>query len=82
MLSVMEFLKLGLETRQKRRAARCTKAPAMCRVQGRARPQGPIVRSLTLHFCQRLFLRLEPMTSWSHGSNFTNYSKAPLSLKD
>ncbi|KAK4337694.1 hypothetical protein RND71_042181 [Anisodus tanguticus] len=26
----------------------------------------------------RLFPRLEPMTSWSHDSNFTNYSKAPL----
>ncbi|KAK4726054.1 hypothetical protein R3W88_030971 [Solanum pinnatisectum] len=45
------------------RAAWCTKAPAMHRVQVRARPQGPIVGSLTLHFCQRLFPRLEPMTS-------------------
>lgn len=29
------------------------KAPAMHKVRGRARPQGPIVRSLTLHFCKR-----------------------------
>jgi hypothetical protein len=29
------------------------------------------VRSLSLHFCKRLFLGLEPMTSWSQGNSFT-----------
>ncbi|KAF3626704.1 hypothetical protein FXO38_29106 [Capsicum annuum] len=46
-----------------KRAARCTKATAMRGVRGRALPQGCIVRSFTLHFCQRLFPRLEPLTS-------------------
>ncbi|KAM3269009.1 hypothetical protein P3S67_030973 [Capsicum chacoense] len=40
-------------------------------VRGRAPPQGCIVRSLTLHFCLRLFPRLEPVSSWSHDNNFT-----------
>ncbi|KAK4725711.1 hypothetical protein R3W88_030628 [Solanum pinnatisectum] len=39
-------------------------------VGGRARPQGSIVCNLTLHFCKRLFPRLEPMTSSSQGNNF------------
>ncbi|PHU07840.1 hypothetical protein BC332_24329 [Capsicum chinense] len=47
-------------------------------VRGRAPPQGCIVRSLTLHFCHRLFSRLEPVTFWLHGNDFTSYSKAPL----
>ncbi|KAF3660740.1 hypothetical protein FXO38_12053, partial [Capsicum annuum] len=54
------------------------KVTAMRGVRGRAPPQGCIVRSLTLHFCQRLFPRLEPLTSWSYDNNFTSYSKAPL----
>ncbi|PHT84536.1 hypothetical protein T459_12979 [Capsicum annuum] len=29
-------------------------------------------------YCQRLFPRLELVTSWSHGGNFTSYSKASL----
>jgi hypothetical protein len=28
------------------------------------------VRSLSLHFCKRLFQGLETMTSWSQGNNF------------
>ena len=32
---------------------------------------GSIVRSLSLHFCKRLFPGLEPVTSWSQGSSFT-----------
>ncbi|KAK4358881.1 hypothetical protein RND71_021110 [Anisodus tanguticus] len=63
-------------------AARCIKLP-LC--AGSA--EGPdhkvlynIVCRLTLHFCRRLFPRLEPMTFWSHGSNFTGYSKAPLQI--
>jgi hypothetical protein len=32
---------------------------------------GSYVRSLSLHFCKRLFLGLELMTSWSQGNNFT-----------
>nr|XP_016465741.1 PREDICTED: ubiquitin-conjugating enzyme E2-17 kDa-like [Nicotiana tabacum] len=34
----------------------------------------------TLHFCKRLFSRLEPVTSWSHGNNFTGYTMAPLHM--
>ncbi|KAF3627626.1 hypothetical protein FXO37_29775 [Capsicum annuum] len=30
------------------------------------------------YFQEGLFPRLEPVTSWSHGNNFTGYSKAPL----
>jgi hypothetical protein len=33
---------------------------------------GSYVRRLYLHFCKRLFLGLEPMTSWSEGNSFTN----------
>jgi hypothetical protein len=32
---------------------------------------GSYVRSLSLHFCKRLFPGLEPMTSWSQGNNIT-----------
>jgi hypothetical protein len=31
---------------------------------------GSYVRSISLHFCKRLFPGLEPMTSWSQGNNF------------
>lgn len=58
--------------------ARCTNSPTVHRVWGSARPQRSIVRSLPFHFCRRLFPKLEPMTSWSYGGNFTGYSKAPL----
>ncbi|KAK4729478.1 hypothetical protein R3W88_022466 [Solanum pinnatisectum] len=50
----------------------------MSRVQGRARPQGSIVRNLTLQFYKRLFPPLKFVTSRSHGSNFTSYVKAPF----
>ena len=49
------------------------------RVRGRVRPLGSFVRSLSLHFCKRLFPGLEPVTSWSQGSSFTT---APISLTD
>lgn len=39
-------------------------------------PQMFIVCSLILHSCKKLFSRLEPVTFWSHDSNFTNYAKA------
>jgi hypothetical protein len=29
---------------------------------------GSYVRSISLHFCKRLFLELEPMTSWPQGN--------------
>ncbi|KAM3237683.1 pentatricopeptide repeat-containing protein, mitochondrial [Capsicum chacoense] len=58
----------------KRRTQLSTKAPSMHGVRGRAGRQGSIVCSLSL----RLFPLLEPMTSWSHGNNFTGYSKALL----
>jgi hypothetical protein len=32
---------------------------------------GSYVHSFSLHFCKRLFLELEPMTSWSQGNGFT-----------
>jgi hypothetical protein len=32
---------------------------------------GSYVLNLSLHFCKRLFLGLEPMTSWSQGNSFT-----------
>ena len=32
---------------------------------------GSFVRSLSLHFCKRLFPGLEPVTSWSQGNSFT-----------
>jgi hypothetical protein len=32
---------------------------------------GSYVRNISLHFCKRLFLGLEPMTSWSQDNNFT-----------
>ena len=41
---------------------------------------GSLVRSLSLHFCKRLFPGLEPVTSWSQGSNFYRCAKAPLQL--
>jgi hypothetical protein len=31
---------------------------------------GSYVRSLSLHFCKRLFPGLEPMTSWSQVNSF------------
>jgi hypothetical protein len=39
---------------------------------------GSYVRSFFLHFCKRLFLRLEPMTSWSQGNNFTTAPGLPF----
>lgn len=39
---------------------RCIKAPSMHGVCGMNWPQGPIVSSLTVHFCKRVFPRLEP----------------------
>jgi hypothetical protein len=38
---------------------------------------GSIVRSLSLHYCKRLFPGLEPVTSWSQCSSFT--TALPLS---
>jgi hypothetical protein len=32
---------------------------------------GSYVRSISLHFCKRLFSGFELMTSWSQGNNFT-----------
>jgi hypothetical protein len=41
---------------------------------------GSYVRNLFLYFCKRLFLELEPMTSWSQGSNFTAKLGLPFLL--
>ncbi|XP_044323769.1 uncharacterized protein [Triticum aestivum] len=41
---------------------------------------GSIVRSLSLHFCKRLFPGLEPVTSWSQGSSFTTAPRLPFWL--
>ncbi|PHT39729.1 Heat shock protein 90-1 [Capsicum baccatum] len=72
------FRSIWAQKSKNKRAAQCTKATTMRGVRGRAPPQGCIGCSLTLHFCQRPSPRLEPVTSWSHDSNFTRYSKAPL----
>jgi hypothetical protein len=42
---------------------------------------GSIVRSLSLHFCKRLFPGLEPMTSRSQGSSFTAAPRLPFKRK-
>src|SRR4051812_37863866 len=42
---------------------------------------GTIVRSLSLHFCKRLFPGLEPVTSWSQRNNFTAAPRLPLGKK-
>ncbi|KAF3619327.1 putative ABC transporter C family member 10-like [Capsicum annuum] len=47
-------------------------------VMGRAGPQGSIVRRLTLHFCEKLFPRLEFVISWSHDHNFTAIPRLPF----
>jgi hypothetical protein len=39
---------------------------------------GSYVHSLSLHFCKRLFLGLEPMTSWSQGNRFTTAPGLPI----
>ena len=54
-----------------------TKLPPYAGSRGRVGRLRSIVRSLTLHFCKRLFPRLEPMTSWSQGSNPYHCAKAP-----
>lgn len=48
----------------------------MHQIQRRARQQGSIVGSFNLHFCKMFFQQLEPVSSWSHGNNFTCYTKA------
>jgi hypothetical protein len=39
---------------------------------------GAYVRSLSLHFCNRLFPGFEPMTSWSQGNRFTAVPGLPF----
>jgi hypothetical protein len=39
---------------------------------------GSYIRSLSLHFYKRLFLGLEPMTSWSQGNDFTAVPGLPF----
>ena len=41
---------------------------------------GLFVRSLSLHFCRRLVLGLEPVTSWSQGNSFTAALGLPLQV--
>ncbi|XVF03453.1 hypothetical protein REPUB_Repub04eG0262700 [Reevesia pubescens] len=50
---------------------RCTKLPLYAGSGEGSGHFGPIVRNLPLHFCKRLFPRLELVTSRSHGSNST-----------
>ena len=57
-------------------------APACTRSGEGSDHFGSIVRSLSLHFCKRLFPGLEPVTSWSQGSSFYHCAKAPLQLKN
>jgi hypothetical protein len=42
---------------------------------------GSYVHSLSLHFCKRLFLGLEPITLWSQGNSFTAAAGLPISSK-
>jgi hypothetical protein len=42
---------------------------------------GSYVRSLFLHFCKRLFPRLEPMTLWPQGDTFTTVPGFPFRHK-
>ena len=55
-------------------------APACAGSREGADHFGSIVRSLSLHFCKRLFPGLEPMTSWSQGSSFTTPPRLPFIL--
>lgn len=59
---------------EKKTTSQCTKTPAMCGFWEKAEPQGFIVCSLNLHLCKSLFPRFEPVTSRSHGGNFTSKS--------
>jgi hypothetical protein len=43
---------------------------------------GSCVHSLSLHFYKRLFLRLEPMTSWSQGNSFIAAPGLPFFIHD
>jgi hypothetical protein len=42
----------------------------------------PVLCTLFLHFCKRLFSGLEPMTSWSQGNSITAASGLPLANKN
>ncbi|XP_044343151.1 uncharacterized protein [Triticum aestivum] len=64
--------------RPPKRAAPVHVAPA-CAGSGEGSDHfGSIVRSLSLHFCKRLFPGLEPVTSWSQGSSFTTALRLPF----
>jgi hypothetical protein len=39
---------------------------------------GSYVRNLSLHFCKKLFLGLEPTTSWSQGNSSTAAPELPF----
>jgi hypothetical protein len=51
-------------------------APACARSEEGSDHFGSYVRSLSLHLYKMLFSRLETMTSWSQGNNFT--ARAPF----
>jgi hypothetical protein len=46
-------------------------APACARSVKGSDHFGSYMHNISLHLCKRLFLGLEPITSWSQGNNFT-----------
>jgi hypothetical protein len=65
---------------QKKRASMVHVAPACARSMEGSDCFGYNVRSLSLHFCKRLVLGLEPMTSWSQGNTFTATRGLPFNM--
>jgi hypothetical protein len=55
-------------------------APACAGSRKRSDHFESYVRSLSEHFCKRLFSGLEPMTSWSQGNRFTTVPGLPFPL--
>lgn len=55
---------------------------AMCRFWGRVDYVGSIVHNITLHFCQRLFLRFEIVTSSSYDDNSYLGAKDTLHVRE
>jgi hypothetical protein len=64
--------------KEKKRQPRCMKLP-LCAGSGEGLDHlGSLYAALPYNFCNRLFPRLEPVTSWSQGDSFNHCTKAPL----
>uniref|UniRef100_A0A0V0GK29 Putative ovule protein n=1 Tax=Solanum chacoense TaxID=4108 RepID=A0A0V0GK29_SOLCH len=55
-------------------ATRCTN-PLQCLESGEGPDHNNLLYTALPSISARLFPHLEPVTSWSHGNNFTNYLK-------